>query len=56
MPQASLQQRAAFVSTLDELVEEVTPIVVMLGFIDHLDINGLLKKLKDPNAGAEVVA
>ncbi len=56
MPQSTLQQRAAFVLTMNELVEQVTPIVVMLGFSDHLDINGLQKKLKDPNAGTEVVA
>ena len=56
MPQSTLQQRAAFVLTMNELVEQVTPIVVMLGFSDHLDINGLQKKLKDPNAGTEFVA
>ncbi len=56
MPQSTLQQRAAFVLTMNQLVEQVTPIVVMLGFTDHLDINGLQKKLKDPNASTEVVA
>ena len=50
MPHATMQQHAAFVLTLNELVEQVTPTVVMLGFVDHLDLNRLYKKLKDPNA------
>ena len=40
MPQSTLQQRAALVLALIELLEQVTPIVVMLGFADHLDLNG----------------
>ena len=56
MPQTTLQQRAAFFFTINELLEQMTPILVILGFTDHLDLNGWHKKLKDPNAGTEVVA
>ncbi len=54
--QACLPQRAAFVLTLNELVAQVTPIVVTLRFTDNLDLNGLYKTFEDPNADTEVVA
>ncbi len=56
MPQSTLQQRAALVLALSELLDQVTPIVVMLGFIDHLDLNGDYKSLRDPTVGTEDIA
>ena len=45
MPQSTLQQRAALVAATSDAIEQVTPIIVLLGFDDHLDLNGHLKKL-----------
>ena len=45
MPQSTLQQRAALVATISDALEQVTPVIVMLGFDDHLDLNEHLKKL-----------
>ncbi len=41
---------------LDELLQQFTPIVVMLGFVDHLDLTGNYKSLRDPYAGNDDVA
>ncbi len=38
-----------------QVMEQVTPIVVMLGFVDHLDLNGNYKSLPDPNVGTDDV-
>ena len=56
MPPSALQQKAALVLALSVLFEQVTPIVVMLGFVDHLDSGGNYKTLRDPNAGTDDVA
>ena len=56
MPQSTLQQRAALVLALSELLDQVIPIVVMMGFVDHLDLKENYKSLKYPNAGAVHIA
>ena len=45
MPQSTLQQRAALMATISDAIEQVTPIIVMFGCDDHLDLKGHLKKL-----------
>ena len=55
-PQSTLQQRAALVLALSELLDQVMPIVVMLGFMDHLDLNGHYKNLRDPIVGTDDIA
>ncbi len=56
IPQSTLQRRAALVLALNELLEQVTILVVMLGSVDHLDLNGNYKSLGDPNLGTDEVA
>ncbi len=53
MPQSTLQQRAALVSVIIETIEQGNFIVVMLGFLDHLDLQGHLKKLLADNVLTE---
>ncbi len=56
MPQSTLQQRAALVVTISHAktpIGKVTPIVVMFGSNDHLDLNGHLKKLFANNFSAQ---
>ncbi len=45
MPQSTLQQRAALVATLSVSIEQLTPIILMFGSDDHLDLNVHMKKL-----------
>ena len=49
MPQSTLQQRAALVSVISEVIGQANPIIVMLGFLDHLDLQGHLKNLLADN-------
>ncbi len=49
MPQLTLQQRAALMASITQTIEQATPIIIMFGFIDHLDLEGHLKKLLSPN-------
>ncbi len=49
MHQSTLQQRAVLVSTVSETIEQANPIVVMLGFFDHLDLQRHLKRLLATN-------
>ncbi len=55
MPQSTLQQRAALVSVISEVIGQANPIIVILGFFDHLDLQGHLKKLLADNVTTEDV-
>ena len=53
MPQSTLQQRAALMASIAQTVEQATPVVVMFGFLDHLDLEGHLTKLQSPNVAMQ---
>ena len=47
--QSTLQQHAALMASITQTIEQATPVVIILGFMDHLDLEGHLKKLLSPN-------
>ncbi len=55
MPQSTLQQRAALMASITQTIEQATPIVIIFGFIDHLDLEGHLKNLLSPNVAKQDV-
>ncbi len=53
MPQSTLPQRAALMASITQTIEQAIPIIIMLGFIDHLDLEGHLKRLLSPNVAMQ---
>ncbi len=53
MPQSTLQQRAALMASITQTIEQTSPIIIMLGSKDHLDLEGHLKRLLLPNVAMQ---